>query len=230
MSETSTEATLHRALGDEHRARVVDELRREPGGLDAHELGRRLGLHPNTIRWHLAILGDAGLVTSRPEARTSPGRPRTLYLLDGGSAASRDNYRLLASILTATLAELPDGAVRASAAGHAWGRYLARRPPHVRLSDADAVGQVVGFLANEGFRPVATVDEIQMHSCPFRDLAEGGQRIVCAAHRGLIGGALAELGSELEVERLDAFVEPDLCIAHLRRRRAPDASTPSTRP
>jgi predicted ArsR family transcriptional regulator len=221
MKERRPEETLHRALAEEHRARVLDELRSEPEGLDAQELGRRLGLHPNTIRWHLTILADAGLVSSHPEARTAPGRPRTLYTLDESSAARHENYRLLASILTATLAELPDGSARATAAGRAWGRYLVRRPPpHVRLSDSEAVGQIVDFLAQEGFRPTAGEDEIRMHSCPFRELAEGGQRIVCAAHRGLISGALAELGSELQVERLDAFVEPHLCIARLGPRPA----------
>jgi hypothetical protein len=34
----------------------------------------------------------------------------------------------------------------------------------------------------------------------------------------LIAGALAELRSSLEIERLDAFVEPGLCIAQLRTR------------
>lgn len=221
MTEHRAEATLHRALAEEHRARVLDELRREPDGLDAHELGRRLELHPNTIRWHLAILAEAGLVSSHPEARTAPGRPRTLYTLEETTAARHENYRLLASILTATLAELPDGSARATEAGRAWGRYLVRRPPpHVQPSDSEAVGQIVEFLAEEGFRPTADADEIRMHSCPFRELAEGGQRIVCAAHRGLISGALAELGSELRVERLDAFVEPHLCIARLARQPA----------
>jgi predicted ArsR family transcriptional regulator len=231
LHEQQTETARHRALADEHRVRVVDELRGAPDGLDAHELARRLGLHPNTIRWHLAILADAGLVSSRPQARSSPGRPRTLYTIDEGSAARHENYRLLASILTATLSELPDASARATEAGRAWGRYLVDRPPpHVRLTDAEAVGQVVDFLAQEGFRPTADSDEIRMHRCPFRELAEDGQRIVCAAHSGLISGALSELGSELEVERLDSFVEPELCIAHLGRSTDTDHAPPSTRP
>ena len=36
-----------------------------------------------------------------------------------------------------------------------------------------------------------------------------------AAQRGAYDGALAELGCDLAVERLDVFVEPDLCVAHL---------------
>jgi predicted ArsR family transcriptional regulator len=55
-----------------------------------------------------------------------------------------------------------------------------------------------------------------MRRCPFHDLAEAHLDVVCAVHRGLIDGALGGLGSELEVDRFDVFVEPDLCVAHLR--------------
>jgi hypothetical protein len=41
---------------------------------------------------------------------------------------------------------------------------------------------------------------------------------VCAVHRGLLEGALDELGGDVEVEDLQAFVGPDLCIARLRDR------------
>ena len=54
-----------------------------------------------------------------------------------------------------------------------------------------------------------------MRRCPFHELAEAQPQIICAAHRGLIDGALAELGCGLAVERLDVFVEPGLCVAHL---------------
>lgn len=220
MSDNVAPASVHRALADERRVRIVDELRETPDGLDAHELARRLGLHPNTVRWHLAILADAGLVLSHPGARTARGRPRIVYTLNGNAGAGeRENYRLLATILTGTLSNVEAGSTLAVEAGRAWGRYLVRRPPpHVRVSAADATRDVVDLLAAQGFRPEADRDEIRMRHCPFRDLAETGPGIVCAVHQGLISGALAELGSGLEVDRLDAFVEPDLCIARLRRR------------
>ena len=56
-----------------------------------------------------------------------------------------------------------------------------------------------------------------MRRCPFHDLAETSPDVVCAVHKGLIDGALAELGSDLAVEGLDVFVRPDLCVARLRK-------------
>jgi predicted ArsR family transcriptional regulator len=55
-----------------------------------------------------------------------------------------------------------------------------------------------------------------MHRCPFHDLAESAPEVVCAVHKGLIDGALEELGSDLRVDRLDVFVEPDVCVARLK--------------
>jgi len=225
MNDPDPQATMHRALADGHRIRILDELRRDPDGLGARELGRRLDLHPNTIRWHIAILADAGLIASKTEPRSTRGRPRIVYTLGkSADAANPESYRFLATIMTGALSGSDDGPARAAEAGRAWGRFLVRRPPpHLRLTEDQATDQVVGLLTEQGFRPEAAPGEIRMHGCPFRDLAETGPEIVCAIHRGLISGAYAELGADLEVERLDAFVEPDLCVARLRRRPAAPA-------
>jgi predicted ArsR family transcriptional regulator len=214
---------LHRALADEHRARIVDELRRAPHGLDAQELAQRLGLHANTVRWHLGVLADAAIVSSKRAGRSGPGRPRIIYMLrEGPDPGDGESHRLLATILTSALSELEDGLSRAANAGRAWGRYLVRRPPNRRLGAAEATREAVELLAEQGFRPEADGGEIRMHHCPYRELAPG---IVCAVHQGMLDGALAELGSDLVVERLDPFVEPELCVARLRR-RPPGQSRP----
>ena len=89
MRQTNgTRSRVHRALADERRERIVAELRTARDGLDATELAGRIGLHPNTIRFHLGVLLDAGLVSSRPAERASPGRPRILYALRPEAAAA----------------------------------------------------------------------------------------------------------------------------------------------
>ncbi len=212
--------TRHRALADARRERIVEELRETPDGLDATELARRLRLHPNTVRWHLGILADAGIVGSRAAARTTPGRPRILYSLEPEPAEhAADEHRLLATVLTGALAAARDGRVRAVRAGREWGRYLMARDPLARTGDDDAVGEVVQLLDGQGFEPEALGREIHMHRCPFHALAESQPQVVCAVHEGLISGALSALGSELEVEGLDVFVRPDLCVARLAKRR-----------
>jgi predicted ArsR family transcriptional regulator len=216
----NTETGLHRALADERRRRLVEELRGEYDGLDVQELARRLGLHQNTVRWHLGVLADAGIVESRPAPRSAPGRPRILYLLSrSATAPGRDEYRLLATILAGAVSEQEDGKAGAESAGRAWGRYLVRSPqPLARVSNEQAVGEVVRLLDEQGFAPHADGTDVGMHRCPFHDLAEQHPDVVCAVHRGLISGALEELGSGLEVSELDVFVEPNLCVARLAPR------------
>lgn len=207
------------ALGDERRARIVSELRGAGAGLDVHELGRRVGLHANTVRWHLGVLADAGWVVSEPAPRQAPGRPRVMYRLTVAAVPERQRngeYRLLASILTGTVAEHKDAPASAERNGRAWGRYLVKRPlPFAKASEDEIVCQIVDLLDEQGFRASTDGRRVCMRRCPFHDLAETNPEIICAIHRGMIDGALEELGSSLRVGTLDVFPEPDLCLVEL---------------
>jgi predicted ArsR family transcriptional regulator len=195
---------------DPRRAQIVSVLESAPDGLDATELGRRVGLHPNTVRWHLDVLARAGLVTSAAEGRGRPGRPRRLYRL----VPARDDYRSLASVLVTTLAADDAGPDACARAGRDWGAALAEG----RADGADEpVEAVAGILAEHGFEPEASAAEITMHRCPFLELARTSPAVVCAVHRGLIDGALRTLGSPLTVAALEIFPRPDACVAHLKR-------------
>src|SRR3954447_10425540 len=103
MGETA-KASRHRALADERRAALVEALRESPDGLDVHDLAAGAGIHPNTARWHLGVLGNAGLVESQPGPSGALGRPRTVYRATAeATAGGRDEYRLLARLLTGSL-------------------------------------------------------------------------------------------------------------------------------
>jgi predicted ArsR family transcriptional regulator len=218
MNEPRT-IELHRALADGRRASIVGELRGAAGGLDVHELARRVGLHANTVRWHLGVLADAGLVSQRRAERSTPGRPRTIYALNAAAVSEgRDEFRLLASVLTGALAQDRDAVAKSEVAGWTWGRYLApRRAPLSPPAREEATAEVVRLLDEQGFAPEAEGEEVRLRRCPYYDLAEQHPEVVCSVHKGLIAGALDELGSDLDVE-LTPFVRPDLCIARLVQR------------
>jgi predicted ArsR family transcriptional regulator len=217
MTGRPPETRLHRALADERRARIVEELESAGEALDATELATRVGLHPNTVRWHLGILADAGLVHSYAAPRPTPGRPRILYALDPTAApAGRDDYRLLAMVLADTVARGADSAAASERAGQAWGRELVRS--HERTRRTAGVDAVVDLLAERGFEPTADGLEIEMRRCPFHDIAELHPEVVCAVHRGVVDGALDELDSELAVGELEVFPRPDVCVLWLSRK------------
>lgn len=213
MTPPTTNTAQHRALADEQRAGIVAELEAAPAGLDASEIGRRLGRHANTIRWHLGILARAGIVRSDAEPRSAPGRPRILYRLGSSIGSERsDEYRLLASVLADTVSKERRGTEACELAGRTWGAELVGG----RGRDAGSgIEAVVGILAEQGFEPQADELAIRMRRCPFHDLAEAHPEVVCAVHRGLISGALEALGSNLSVRALEIFPQPSVCIARL---------------
>ncbi len=188
---------------------ILEALRDAPDGLDANQLAGRFELHPNTIRWHLGVLTDAGLVEEVPERRRGRGRPSIVHRLTSeGIASGHDNYRLLATMLTDALARDGHGEARAYETGVRWGRHLQQAEP-------DAT--VVELLDREGFAAERHGDRVEMRRCPFYALAEGAPQVICTLHHGIVDGALEEAGADESVERLDPFVEPGLCIAYLGR-------------
>lgn len=130
------------------------------------------------------------------------------------------NYRLLAEILVTRLGADTDARAEAVAAGRAWGSRLASaEEDEPAATDDEATSRLVGMLDNVGFsperRPAAGVDQIGLHHCPFLDLVPANTGVVCPVHLGLMQGALAAMGAAVTVEKLEPFVEPDLCLAHL---------------
>jgi predicted ArsR family transcriptional regulator len=206
-SSNDLEALRHRARGHQARVRLL-RLLDEHGPLDVHELGERLGLRPNGVRRHLALLTRAGLVAAAPgdSLPGRPGRPRLRYAPTG----DRVGYPLLADMLAGALARGGDpDAVEAE--GARWGRRLVG-------PDGDTL---IALLDRLGFAPEATASDdgvrVDIHRCPFIETARAHPGVVCSLHLGLMRGALAELGEPLEAQRLDPLVEPTLCVGHLRR-------------
>ena len=206
------------------RRRVLEVLQQSDGPLAVSAISAQVALHPNTARFHLDALVEHRLVERVSGPRRGPGRPRTLYrntFEDSVSGVRR--YELLAQLLVEFLATQSDSTRAALKAGEAWGRSAVTR--HAGSGGAlTAVHSLAEVLEDYGFAPevVATGDtqQILLHHCPFVEAAKSNRGVVCAVHLGLMRGALAEVDSAVEVETLDAFVEPNLCIARLRLTRA----------
>lgn len=228
-SVTAPDASIYRALAEPRRRALVEELRGAPDGLDVDELARRLGLHANTVRGHLEVLREAGLVSGGVQRRGTRGRPRIVYVAVADDVAHRqpdpagEGYRFLAEILLSSLlrrADLPSEEARE--AGRAWGRLLVDRPePDKRVDALGATRRLVRLLDERGFAPVQQPDgDIALRRCPFLDLARQRPDVVCAVHIGLMQGALHELDAPLEVSSLDPLVGPNQCVARLSPREA----------
>jgi predicted ArsR family transcriptional regulator len=218
------------------RAEVLDMLRAADGPLGIREVAQRTGLHPNTARFHLEALVEAGLAVRETEGRERPGRPRIGYRAVADGPVGRRRYRLLAEMLTSLIAgTMPEPSRAAEEAGREWGSYLTEQPaPYQKLSAEEAVGKLTAIMAELGFAPQAEAGvgeqyRLCLRQCPFREVAQHHQDVICALHLGLIRGALARMRAPVTAGRLDPFVEPSLCVAHLAEGENPDERQPETR-
>lgn len=234
----------HRAGRNRQRERVLELVRQHDEPVDATELADRLGLHATTVRFHLDALCGEGLVERTRITRAGVGRPRTGYRAVRG----RLDYRILAEILAFELGDTAEKRrSRAEAAGWRWAGRIADGVPQEEHTaeqgvpdDAEprkALGarsaMIKTVFDRMGFGPeLVSAEEsapgnqstIRLHSCPVRDLARDRPEVVCALHRGLLRGLVANSavgkgssagsGRRMDAE-LQPFVEPELCLARV---------------
>jgi predicted ArsR family transcriptional regulator len=223
----------HGALASASRVHILDLLRGSDPPLDVAQIAVRTALHPNTVRFHLKVLVDAGLACCRTDSPRAAGRPRLIYTAttDGGSS-HLEGFQLLADIFASYLAA--SGTIATGLAEEA-GRAFARRhrqpsQPFARVSADEAIRQVVAMFAELGFQSEldggGSHRRILLHACPFHAVASKHPDVVCAVHLGLLRQTLANLDAPIEATALEPFVTPHLCIAHL----AATSSSPTESP
>ncbi|WP_406447502.1 helix-turn-helix domain-containing protein [Streptomyces sp. NBC_01613] len=206
------------------RRAVLDVLRNAAAPLGVNDVAETVGVHPNTVRFHLEALMTQGAVEWTLETSSGPGRPRTVYAPRRGmNRGGKRGYQLLARILLSQLASTEtDAETAAIEAGRAWGQHLMPpAPPFHTMTEREATDRLSELLADLGFDPQAdgdlgkAPDRIRLRHCPFLELAEEYGQIVCPLHLGLMKGALAQLRAPVEASRLEPFAESDVCLAHL---------------
>lgn len=210
----------HRVLAGVSRSRILQVLGGSARPMGIRELAETLGLHPNTVRQHLDQLVEADLVTCRAASPTGRGRPGLHYSATPASdEQDPEAYKALASVLAEQLARAPDGTRMALTAGERWGRELAREATATAPApEAAPIERLVELLDRTGFAPdtAATADgPIGLRHCPFGALARDQGEVVCGVHLGLMRGILQELDAPFDATRLEPFVTPGLCLAHL---------------
>lgn len=217
MPEVTT-LGVHKALADDTRFRLYRYLRLSGRPVSVRELATRLSLHPNTLRPHLRQLEEAGLVAREVRKSTGVGRPQTLYSVLEREAPEDREYRLLAEILAGVLVGRR-AEEKAESLAREWGTYLVSQggpKPGVRLPARRNLAILQEAMALAGFDPrfrrrSKQVVEISLRDCPFRDLLDDHQGLVCAVHRGLVEGMLRGLKPPLRLSEFAPLAERTVC-------------------
>lgn len=209
------------------REEVLRTLSEAAAPLSIVEIAGRLAVHPNTVRFHLDTLVANGQVERTERKHRVPGRPPQLFQVTTGmDPTGPRHYQLLAQVLVEGLACEPDPTRKAADAGRAWGRRWAASSDNDETEPArrtdetpDSVTRLTRMLDEFGFAPKQQGHEataqIGLRHCPFLELAKTSSELVCRIHLGLMQGAMQQWRSTRTVDRLEPFVEPDQCLAHL---------------
>ena len=215
---------VFKALGDDTRFAIYQELGRSPAPLSATELADRLALHPNTVRPHLDRMREAGLVEVEPIHRGTVGRPQLRYSLAPGAPGlgfDPPAHTLLAGLLAALAEQLGGDALDAANLGRRWGTDASGR----RQSGRGCLAALVAELDRLGFDPVEQElgagdpdgrrVRVDFLHCPFRELAEAYPELVCNLHRGIVEGVVAQGGRAARptgmVEDFRTLIDRDPC-------------------
>lgn len=198
---------------------VLTALRDANEPLSITAIADTLGIHPNTVRFHLDALTRTGQVELVETKHAKPGRPAAMFrAAPGMNPAGPRDYRMLAGILADALARRPAPVRRAVAAGRTWAGHAAE--PVTTPRRIQALDRLTELLEEFGFAPekrsgTTAIDEIGLRSCPFLELAQIHPDVVCSVHLGLMQGALAVWDAPVTVDTLTPFAQPDRCVAHL---------------
>lgn len=205
---------VYKALADDTRFAIYQELAQSPSSCSAADLAERLGLHPNTVRPHLERMREAGLVEVETARRGTVGRPQLRYSLAPGAPGlglDPPAYTLLAGLLGALAEARGADMFDAVELGHRWGEEAVSR----RQPAGGCVAVLQAELDRLGFDPSRTSepghrDRIDFLHCPFKELAEAYPDLVCNLHRGIVEGVVDSVGDGM-VEDFRTLGDRDPC-------------------
>lgn len=194
------------ALRNPTRARLFKLLdeRLRPTATD--ELAESVGLHVNGVRRHLELLCSAGLVERHRVVR-GRGRPRDEWTISPDAEPAGEpprSYVELSRWLSRAIPQAELGEVER--VGREIGREIAP------AGDSNLETTFVGALAAMGFRPSVEVTAdgfvCSLGNCPYVESVRENPQAICALHRGLTAGMLAELEPTAELSSFEPH-DPD---------------------
>lgn len=193
----------YRGLTQMSRLRLLRAVQRQPGRL-VQELAEDTGLHVNTVRDHLRVLEDEGLVVARTVRTGGRGRPPVVFHPVREADAS-----------PAVEERLEQARER--------GNLLRRLEPELDVTEdlgEDAVHQLDALyehLEDAGLQP--RIDEpsltVGLVPCAYHAAVAENQSLVCSVHARLVQDVLTQVPGPVRLRRVDPFVTPHSCMIAL---------------
>ncbi len=192
-------------LAQRTRARIFSWLVEHRLPASTEVLATALELHPNGVRRHLERMQEAGLV-ERSRSKGRRGRPGDLWAVAPGADPGGQRPTSYADLSRWLARAIPPGRNRLREVEKA-GREIGRE-----LAPTDSVDDPVeGFrqtFTSLGFHPELEASGedgfvCRLENCPYMDSVKENQDVVCALHKGITAGLLAELLPQAKLTRFE---------------------------
>lgn len=191
--------------------RLLDTLVEMARSVTVVELAEALESHPNTIREHLAVLEESGLVSATTVPSKGRGRPRKVYRTNAGARGAPARH--LVGLITAALKAFPDDTAQAD--GYRWGRTWGEDIAASGVYDGSdgAVEGVTSLMADMGFAP-QMIDSNQgcmgLTQCPLLSTGQAVPKGLCEIHQGMLDEVLNREAPDAKAF-VEPFAEPNAC-------------------
>ena len=180
------------AVGHPVRLRVLRRLTEGPASVP--ELAEVAEVHENTVRAHVAVLEEGGLLVSEPRPATGPGRPGIqLRLTPEGERLDHD-FLGLAELLAAVVGRSGTPPSQLREIGREWGRYLVGRP-----GSYDITERIPVVLRRLGFQAELVEGRVELSGCPCPVVAADQPELICRLASGVLDGVLGAAGARRAV-------------------------------
>lgn len=195
-SREATDLLRLSALADPVRRQLYEHVAAQHKPVRRDDAAQAAGISRTLAAYHLDRLADAGLLATsyaRPEGQAGPGagRPAKLYQRvndEVSVSVPPRTYALLAQLLADAMAGDDSGPLYTAltATAEEEGRHAAQ--PGTDLFET---------LRRRGYEPVVGASGgIDLHNCPFHQLAQRHTKLVCGLNHALLRGLLAGRGDD----------------------------------
>ena len=150
----SSDLSVHKALGNNKRAKIFYIICSSAQPLSAEDIADVLKIHVNTVRSHILILLEAGLIDQNVIESNRPGRPSIKYSSGERETELNGGYGFLTSVLVGELVTKSFGKDFATNAGKQWGKYFTPQIKPGKVVDISEGTEILnGLLTKLGFEP-----------------------------------------------------------------------------
>lgn len=192
------------ALADPIRRALYHFIAHQPGAVSRDQAAAGVDIPRHTAKFHLDKLVDEGLLVTefrRLTGRTGPGagRPAKLYRRvrnEVNVTLPRRRYDLAGHVLADALSRAKSGApmdvALAEAAENAASVVIASWPPKA----TSELARMADILNRLGYEPSPAGDSLTLVNCPFRQLSDDHESLVCPLNRDFIDALGRQLGCD----------------------------------